>query len=128
MRGPSKIPPRRFWPNVGDEWLSTASTGRMLQGKGHEIHSAHDGLEAMGPAEEFRPDVVLLDIGIPKLNGYEVAQQIRHQPWGQAMILIALTGCGQETDRQRSKAAGFDHHLVKPVDFSALVHPLTSLH
>jgi CheY-like chemotaxis protein len=82
----------------------------------------------MGAAEEFRPDVVLLDIGIPKLNGYKVAQQIRHRPWGQAMVLIALTAWGQETDRQRSKAAGFDHHLVKPVDFSALVHLLTSLH
>ena len=61
---------------------------------------------------------------LPKLNGYEAAQQIRHQPWGQAMVLIALTGWGQETDRQRSQEAGFDHHLVKPVDPAELLHLL----
>ena len=81
----------------------------------------------MAVADAFRPDVVLLDIGLPKLNGYEVAHRIRQQPWGQGMVLIALTGWGQETDRQRSQAAGFDHHLVKPVDPSALVHLLASL-
>jgi len=77
--------------------------------------------------DEFRPDVVLLDIGLPKMNGYEVAHRIRHQPWGQGMVLIALTGWGQETDRHRSQAAGFDHHLVKPVDPAALLQLLASL-
>jgi CheY-like chemotaxis protein len=71
--------------------------------------------------------VVLLDIGLPKLSGYEVAQRIRHQPWAQALVLIAVTGWGQETDRQRSQEAGFDHHLVKPVDLAALEHLLASL-
>mgnify|MGYP003288116254 CR=1 FL=1 len=112
---------------VDDERLSAASLGMLLRLEGHKIRTAHDGLEAMGVAEEFRPDVVLLDIGLPKLNGYEVAQRIRHQPWGQGMILIALTGWGQEADRRRSQEAGFDHHLVKPVDPSALLQLLASL-
>ena len=112
---------------VDDERISAASLGKLLRIMGHEIRTAHDGLEAVGVADEFRPDVVLLDIGLPKLNGYEVAQRIRQQPWGQGMVLIALTGWGQETDRQRSQDAGFDHHLVKPVDPSALVHLLASL-
>jgi CheY-like chemotaxis protein len=113
---------------VDDERISAASLGKLLRIKGHEIRTAHDGLEAVEVADEFRPDVVLLDIGLPKMNGYEVAQRIRHQPWGQAMVLIALTGWGQETDRQRSKEAGFDHHLVKPVNLSALLPLLASLH
>jgi CheY-like chemotaxis protein len=71
--------------------------------------------------------VVLLDIGLPKMNGYEVAQWLRQQLWGQGMVLIALTGLGQERDRHRSQAAGFDHHLVKPVDPAALVQLLASL-
>ena len=77
----------------------------------------------MVEAEAFRPEVVLLDIGLPRLDGYEVAQHIRQQPWGQGMVLIALTGWGQDSDRQRSQAAGFDHHLVKPVH-SAILMPL----
>jgi signal transduction histidine kinase len=112
---------------VDDERLSAASWGKLLQNAGHEIRTAHDGFEAVEVSEEFRPDVVLLDIGLPKLDGYEVAQRIRHQPWGQGMVLIALTGWGEETDRQRSTAAGFDHHLVKPVDPSTLLHLLASL-
>jgi signal transduction histidine kinase len=112
---------------VDDERLSAISLGKLLRIKGHEIRTAYDGLEAVQVADEFRPDVVLLDIGLPKMNGYEVAQRIRHQPWGQGMVLIALTGWGQETDRHRSKEAGFDHHLVKPVDTSALLQLLASL-
>jgi signal transduction histidine kinase len=112
---------------VDDERLSAISWGKLLRTAGHEIRTAHDGFEALGVADAFRPDVVLLDIGLPKMNGYEVAQRIRQQPWGQGMVLIALTGWGQETDRHRSTAAGFDHHLVKPVDPSALLHLLASL-
>ena len=70
----------------------------------------------MTAAEEFQPDVVLLDIGLPRLNGYGAAQRIREQPWGKHMVLIALTGWGQEDDRRRSKEAGFDNHMVKPVE------------
>jgi CheY-like chemotaxis protein len=112
---------------VDDEWLSAASWGRLLELEGHEIRTAHDGLEAVEVAEAFQPDVILLDIGLPKLNGYEVAQRIRHQPWGQAMVLIALTRWGQAPDRERSTAAGFDHHLVKPVDPAELMHLLAAL-
>jgi CheY-like chemotaxis protein len=112
---------------VDDERLSAVSWGKLLRTAGHEIRTAHDGFEALGVADAFRPDVVLLDIGLPKMNGYEVAQRIRQQPWGQGMVLIALTGWSQETDRHRSTAAGFDHHLVKPVDPSALLHLLALL-
>jgi signal transduction histidine kinase len=112
---------------VDDERLSAASLGKLLEIAGHEIRTAHDGLEALGMADEFRPDVVLLDIGLPKLNGHEVARRIRRQPWGQGTALIALTGWGQETDRHLSKEAGFDHHLVKPVNSSALLQLLASL-
>lgn len=112
---------------VDDERLSVISWGMLLRTAGHEIRTAHDGFEALGVADTFRPDVVLLDIGLPKMTGYEVAQRIRQQPWGQRMVLIALTGWGQETDRHRSTAAGFDHHLVKPMNPSALLHLLASL-
>jgi CheY-like chemotaxis protein len=83
---------------------------------GNEVCVAYDGLEAIAAAEQFLPEVVLLDLGMPKLDGYGAARHIRQQPWGQEMTLIALTGWGQETDKQRTKAAGFDHHLVKPAD------------
>jgi signal transduction histidine kinase/ActR/RegA family two-component response regulator len=112
---------------VDDEWLSAASWGRLLELEGHEIRTAHDGLEAVEVAEAFQPDVMLLDIGLPKLNGYEVARRIRYQAWGQAIVLIALTGWGQAADRERSTAAGFDHHLVKPVDPAELMHLLAVL-
>lgn len=82
---------------------------------GNETLTAHDGLEALDVAAAFRPDVMFLDIGMPKLNGYEVARRIRQQTWGMDMVLIALTGWGQEEDKRRSREAGFDAHLVKPV-------------
>ena len=99
----------------------------LLRMTGHQVHTAHDGLEAVGAAAAFRPDVVLLDIGLPKLNGYEAGRRIREQPWGKSVVLIAVTGWGQEDDRRRSHEAGFDHHMVKPVDFTALVGLLADL-
>jgi CheY-like chemotaxis protein len=83
---------------------------------GNEVCVAYDGVEAIAAAEQFLPEVVLLDLGMPRLDGYGAARHIRQQPWGQNMMLIALTGWGQDTDKQRTKAAGFDHHLVKPAD------------
>ncbi len=77
-------------------------------------------LEAVRAAEAFRPEVVLLDIGLPRLNGYEAARRIREQPWGEGLVLIAVTGWGQEEDKRRSKEAGFNFHLVKPVEPDAL--------
>jgi signal transduction histidine kinase/ActR/RegA family two-component response regulator len=111
---------------VDDERIAAASLGKWLTLMGHEVRAAHDGVEAVGVAEAFRPDVVLLDISLPKLNGYEVARTIRQQPWSQGMVLIALTGWGQEADRQRARDAGFDHHLVKPVDHTTLTQLLAS--
>jgi PAS domain S-box-containing protein len=98
----------------------------MLRLMGHDIQTAHDGLEAVQAAATFRPDVVLLDIGMPKMNGYEAARCIREQPWGQDIFLVALTGWGQEEDKQRARAAGFDHHLTKPVDPEELLQLLTA--
>jgi CheY-like chemotaxis protein len=71
-------------------------------------------------AGEFRPDVILLDIGMPKMNGYDAARQIRQKPWGEKVVLVALTGRGQEGDKRRAEQAGFDHHFTKPVDPAAL--------
>ena len=94
---------------------SADSLAVILAMKGHETHAAYDGEEAMTAAARLRPDVVILDIRMPKRNGYEACRWIREQPWGKAMVLIALSGWGTEDDRRRTEEAGFDHHLVKPV-------------
>lgn len=100
---------------------------RLLDVTGSKTHKASDGLEALHAAEEFRPEIVLLDLGLPKLSGFDVARRIREQPWGANMVLIALTGWGQEGDRRRSAEAGFDAHLVKPVDYGVLVDAVDGL-
>jgi signal transduction histidine kinase/ActR/RegA family two-component response regulator len=112
---------------VDDNRDSAESLGLFLGLTGHEVATAHDGLEAVAAAESFRPRVVLLDIGLPKLNGYEAARRIRAQEWGRDLVLMAVTGWGQEADRRRSADAGFDHHLVKPVDPAALNRLLAAL-
>jgi PAS domain S-box-containing protein len=111
-----KTAPGRRILVVDDNEDSAESLTILLSLAGHETHTAYDGPEAIEAATTFKPDVVLLDIGLPKLNGYEVARKIREEPWGKAMVLVALTGWGQEEDRRRSREAGFDHHLTKPVD------------
>jgi len=80
------------------------------------VAEAADGLEAVRLCEEHRPDILILDVGMPKLDGCEVARRIRAESWGRGAILVALTGWGQDVDRVRSREAGFDMHLVKPVD------------
>ena len=100
---------------VDDNLDSAESLAMLLTIMGNEVVTAHDGLEALAVAAAFRPDVMLLDIGLPALDGYEVCRRIRQQAWGKGMALFALTGWGQEEDRRRSLAAGFDAHLVKPV-------------
>jgi two-component system CheB/CheR fusion protein len=105
---------------VDDNKDAAASLATLLRIMGHDTRAACDGLEALDVAAAFRPDVILLDIGMPKLNGYDTAGRIRQQPWGKDVVLIALTGWGQEADRCRSREAGFNHHLVKPVEPSAL--------
>jgi CheY-like chemotaxis protein len=92
------------------------SLALMLELDGHEVRTAYDGIEALEVAEVFRPEIILLDVGMPRLDGYETARRLRQQPWGSALRLIALTGWGQEKDKSKAKEAGFDHHLVKPVD------------
>ena len=95
---------------------SARSLGLILKMQGHHTAVAFDGNEAMALAERFRPDVMLLDIGMPGRDGYEVASAVRATEWGQEVTLIALTGWGQPEDRRKSEAAGFNHHLLKPVD------------
>ena len=86
----------------------------MLRMFGHEVEVAHDGFQALEIAERYKPDVIVLDIGMPQLNGYDAAR--RQLPWSEKSVLIALTGWGDEKDRRKSEEAGFDVHLVKPVD------------
>ena len=112
---------------VDDNHDSALSLAMMLSIMGHETRTAHDGESAVATAESFLPDVVLLDIGLPKLNGYEVAQRIRGNTWGQSMFLIAVTGWGQEEDRQRSSEVGLNVHMVKPVEPAALERLLSEL-
>jgi PAS domain S-box-containing protein len=113
---------------VVDDNEDAADSLAMLLGlAGHQTYTAHDGQDAIDAAEQHRPDVVLLDIGLPTMSGHEVCRRIRQQPWGKSIALIALTGWGQEEDRQRSQEAGFDGHLVKPVDHSHLLGLLASL-
>jgi CheY-like chemotaxis protein len=99
----------------------------LLQFEGHDVHTAFDGEAALRSAERLLPDVALIDIGMPKANGYEVAQRIREESWGDRIYLVALTGWGQEADRQRAKEAGFDLHLLKPVSPEAIEELLTTL-
>jgi signal transduction histidine kinase len=106
---------------VVDDNRDNAESLRMLLGfMGHTVRAALDGNEGIRAAEEFRPDVVLLDIGMPKLDGNEVCRRIRSQDWGRDMVLIAQTGWGQEEDRRQTRDAGFDYHLVKPINHASL--------
>jgi len=103
------------------------SLALLLQLAGHDVHAVFDGEAAILSAENLLPEVALFDIGMPKANGYEVARRIREQPWGKQMFLVALTGWGQEADKRRTREAGFDAHLVKPVPPDALHRLLATL-
>ncbi|MDE2264099.1 MAG: response regulator [Gammaproteobacteria bacterium] len=103
------------------------SLATLLQLSGHEVFTATNGGTALQSAERHQPEVALLDIGMPMLDGYEVAKRIRAQPWGQRITLVALTGWGQDSDRRRSREAGFDSHLVKPLDLEILTDLLARL-
>jgi len=106
---------------------SATSLSILLNDAGYEVRTAGDGVQALETAAQFRPDIALLDIGMPKLNGYDVARQLRGQPWGHHMRLIAVTGWGGAEHRQLTTQAGFDHHLTKPVDPAALTELLASM-
>ena len=106
---------------------SSARALRIAEALGYETRVARDGAAAIDLAEAFAPDVALIDIGMPGMNGYEVARHVRQLPAADGITLIALTGWGQDEDRRRVREAGFDHHLVKPVDLASLQALLTSL-
>lgn len=119
--------PRRRVLVVDDNQDGADSLAKLLSLSGQDARAAYDGLAAIEAAERFTPEVILLDIGMPKLNGFEVCRRIRRQPWATGIVLVAVTGWGQDHDRRRSLEAGFDGHLVKPVDYDRLMKLLASL-
>ena len=123
---PQATPARRILI-VDDNRDSADSLAMLMQITNNEAYIAHDGVEAVEAIEKHRPEVVLLDIGLPKLDGHEVCRHVRTQPWGKDIVIIALTGWGQEADRRKSQEAGFDGHLVKPIDYDELMELLASL-
>jgi PAS domain S-box-containing protein len=112
---------------VDDNRDGADSLSELLQMMGSDTRTAYDGQQGVDIAGEYRPDVILLDIGLPKLNGFEACRLIREQPKGKDAVIIAMTGWGQEEDRRRSREAGFDHHMVKPVDLQALMKMVSEL-
>ena len=111
---------------VDDNHDSADSLAMLLEASGHDASAAYDGQEALRLAEEWRPDVVLLDIGMPRMNGYDAARAMRATEWGERAMLIAQTGWAQEEDRRKASEAGFDAHLTKPVDHQALMALIAS--
>jgi CheY-like chemotaxis protein len=105
---------------VDDNLDAAESLAQLLSLSGHDARTAGDGSQALRLAQEFHPDVVFCDLGLPGMNGFEVAKELRLLPFGRDMVLAALTGYGQPSDREKSAEAGFDAHLVKPVDPSVI--------
>lgn len=112
---------------VDDNRDSADSLAMLLEITGNQTFMAHDGLEAIEAIEKHRPEVILLDIGLPKLSGHEVCRRVREKSWGKDIVVIALTGWGQDEDRRKSEEAGFNGHLVKPVNYDELLELLSSL-
>ena len=116
-------PPQARVLVVDDNEDAANSLATLLEVMGYEVRTAYDGPEAIEAADEFLPAVALLDIGLPRLSGYDIARHVREQR-GKDVLLVAITGWGQEDDRRRAREAGFDEHLVKPADFTRLVRLL----
>jgi signal transduction histidine kinase len=112
---------------VDDNEDSAESLALLLRLAGHLVETAHDGEAALEVAGRFQPDAILLDLGMPRLNGYEVCERIRMQPWGQGILMVAQTGWGQAQDRARTMEAGFDAHLTKPIDPAAVQEMLVKM-
>lgn len=112
---------------IEDNLLAARSTQMLLNELGHQTEIAHNGIQAIALIEQFRPEVVLCDLGLPGIDGYEVARRLRHRSDFPGLHLISTSGCGQEEDKQRALAAGFDAHLVKPIDFLELQRLLSEL-
>jgi CheY-like chemotaxis protein len=111
---------------VDDREAQARSLSMLLEAVGHQVRLAKDGPSALKAAADFMPEVALIDIGLPGMSGYEVARRLRAQSQHKNMLLIAQTGWGREEDRQRSREAGFDHHLAKPIDHDALFRLLAA--
>jgi PAS domain S-box-containing protein len=122
-RSPSQVavPANRTVLIVDDNRDAAEALALFLQGAGYDVHAVHDGQAALDAADQQLPDVVLLDLGLPLLDGYQVAERLRLRPAGRGVRLIAVSGYGQEQDRRRTASAGFEHHLVKPIDYNALL-------
>jgi CheY-like chemotaxis protein len=112
---------------VDDNVDSATTLAMLLSMHGNEVDVAFDGAQAIESANRMRPDVILLDLGMPKMNGYDACRRIREKPWSRNTLLVAVTGWGQENDRRRTSEAGFDAHIVKPIDDSLLEETLVSL-
>jgi len=119
MQSPAASRPTRVFV-VEDNLDAALTLVDLLTIWGYEVRAVHDGLAAVEVAPELHPDVVLLDIGLPGIDGYEVARRLRRRADLAGLLIVAVTGYGQESDRQRSREAGCDHHMVKPVDLDAL--------
>jgi len=124
--GSVSVPGRRILI-VDDNRDALESLATLMQMAGHQVETAADGELAWQAAADCRPEVMLLDLGLPKLDGYEVARRIRAQEWGKSVVLVALTGWGQDEDRRRTREAGFDSHMVKPLNVDLLTEFLNRL-
>ena len=120
---PSKVvaKPKRILI-IDDNEDAAISLAKLMDFLGHTTCTMFSGSDAVGAAEQFRPDVVLLDIGLPKSNGYEVARKLRECPWAKDILIIAITGWSQPEDHRKSLEAGFDHHMAKPADLNELLN------
>jgi CheY-like chemotaxis protein len=123
--GPPSTVSRRILV-VDDNRETVEMLKMLLDTTGNTAHCAYDGLEALKLAESIRPDLILLDIGMPNINGYETCRRLREKAWGAQMVIVALTGLGHDDDRLKSRQAGFDMHLVKPVDPELLLTVLAA--
>jgi CheY-like chemotaxis protein len=122
--GPSAESPRRRILVMDDNEDAARGLAKLLGRAGHEVEVVHDGLSTIGRARDVRPEIVVLDVGMPGMDGYQVAAELRRDECSRDLVLIAVTGYCQESDRARTRQAGFDHHLVKPVNFDALASVL----
>ena len=114
---------------IADDYPHTAeSLARLLRRQRFEVEIALNGQQAIEIADEFRPNIALLDLGMPKPNGYDIAQWLRRQRWANKILLVAISGYGQEDDRARARAAGFDAHLLKPVEYARLLELFARFH
>ena len=124
--GCEALGPRRIL--IADDNIDAATCfALLLEATGNEVHTAHDGLEALEAARSWRPDAIFLDIAMPSIDGHEVCRRLREERWAQTVLIVAVTGWGRPEDRRRSLAAGFDHHFVKPVELRQLQELLQSL-